>query len=210
MAILEALVWSPAGLAAPGGVTFPRVSASYEEDMAAWNDLLPAMTTEMFSGRYIMAIVQSRGNTRPWSDAANNFQFSPEEDCMLAAYCLSARLGTPYEPGLCSRDYIKKVMAAGQGGGSVENFTPSPGISKDMFQIFQCSAKGTNLAFYGCMLLLKGFRRSGMPEMEAIVRSADDMTRKDQWGWKGSVFPPLVNRAPGARPRGAGWTSPRA
>ena len=68
MGIYEALVWSPAGLAAPGGVTFPPNSASYDADMTAWNDLLPMLTTQMFEGRYIMAIIQARNTGRPWSD----------------------------------------------------------------------------------------------------------------------------------------------
>lgn len=211
MGIYEALVWSPAGLAAPGGVTFPPNSASYDADMTTWNDLLPMLTTQMFEGRYIMAIIQARNTGRPWSDAARNFQFKPTEDCMLAAYCVSANLGKPYTSGLCSGDYVKNMMAAAQTGIAVENYRPAQRASTDLFQVFQCSAKGTKLAFRGCLMLINSYKKRGLPDVEATVKAAADMAQKDQWGWKGGIFPALVNRPPGARPRSAGgWTTPRA
>ena len=158
-----------------------------------------------------MAIIQARGNGTAWNDEAKNFRFKPAEDCLLAAYCVSAKLGKPYTPGLCSSDYVKNMIAAAQAGTSVQDYRPVRRDSTDLFQVFQCSAKGANLAFNGCLMLIRNYKRSGLPDIEATVKAAADMAQRDKFGWRGGVFPALINRPPGARPRGAGgWTRPRA
>ncbi len=199
MSIVEYLISSPAGLGAPGGASFPEKSPSRAEDQKAWDDLMPALMTEMMMGRYIMAVIQVRAKTDlKWDAQARNFYgFNPAEDCILAAYGVSASIGSPYRAGLCSEDWVKNLIAQGQTGlkpGDAMK-TANRGTT-DFFQVFQCSPHGFKLALIGTTALMKMYQTSGPPQVDARSGTTRDMTRPDRWGWRGGAFPALKNRAP--------------
>lgn len=200
MSIVEVLIYSPADLAAPAGVTFPAKSRSRAADLAAWNELMPALWTEMLMGRYIMAVLQCRAMTdKAWDDAKHNFTgMDPAEDSILAAYCLGASLGNPYTPGLCSADWVKNLMAANMMGVALENMKPVARNSTSMFQVFQCAPEGFKLAARGCMALLQNYNTHGPPGVEtAAGATVKDMVRPERWGWRGGTFPKLITKRPG-------------
>lgn len=199
MAIYEYLISSPADLGAPGGVTFPEKSKSKDADLKAWNALMPELFTHMKMGMYIMVVIQGRQLTdRKWDRAGMNFTgFDPKEDGILAAYCLSASVGRPYMPGLCSGDWIKNMMAQSRMGVGVRDMKRMQRGSADMFQRFQCSTEGFQLAVNGCVKLLKFYEKGGgSVATSASAGATQDMIRPLRWGWRGGMFPKLINKAP--------------
>ncbi len=199
MAIYEYLISSPADLSAPGGVTFPVKSKSRDADLEAWNDLMPELFTHMKMGGYIMVVIQGRQLTdRPWDKTALNFTgFDPKEDGILAAYCVSAAVGRPYMPGLCSGDWIKNMMAQRRMGVELADIKRMQRGSTSMFQRFQCSSQGFRLAVTGCMKLLQFYEKDGGASVSSpSVGTTQDMVRPLRWGWRGGLFPKLINKAP--------------
>ena len=109
---------------------------------------------------------------------------------MLAAYCVSANLGKPYTSGLCSGDYVKNMMAAAQTGIAVENYRPAQRASTDLFQVFQCSAKGTKLAFRGCLILINSYKKRGLPISRPASKPPPTWPRKINGAGKAVSFLP--------------------
>jgi len=202
MAIQEYLIFSPAQLAAPGGVTFPTGYASRGIDLSRWEEQMPALMTEMLMGRYIMAVIQVRAlKPLPWDATSLNFSgFNPAEDLLLAAYCLSASVGSPYKAGLCSQDWLRNLMAQKQMGIELQNMKMIPRQSTSMYRVFQCTPTGMKLASNGITTLLKFHGNNPNPPLNgAAGATLEDMTRPAQWGWRGGHFPQLLNRPPTRR-----------
>ena len=109
---------------------------------------------------------------------------------MLAAYCVSANLGKPYTSGLCSGDYVKNRMAAAQTGIAVENYRPAQRASTDLFQVFQCSAKGTKLAFRGCLMLINSYKKRDFPMLRPPSKPPPIWPRKINGAGKAVSFLP--------------------
>lgn len=182
MPIQEALVWEPSQLERPAGVLFDPPCATKDDDAAQWGALLRDMLRCMEMGDYIMALIQTR-NTRSWNDRARQYDFKPSEDYLVAAYRVSAEIGTPYSPGRVGRQWLDAVHAQ-QVGKFVE---PDP----YSIQLFQCSAKGCNLTTVGVMKLITFHTGKGMAYAQAFTTAKDAIADGLKFGWRGGSFPPI-------------------
>ena len=196
MPIIEYLITNPAGLAAPGGVTFPKFAEAFARarDTKMWEGLMPELFTHMKMGYYIMALILPRsGVAKPWNAAAMNFEgFNADEDALIGAYVIHKSLGNPYRPGLCSNDFAENLGRQGQASTLLPFLKSSAPKSGEMFQIFHPDNASLRLQYGAVGKVLEQQQKTGSSFSDAMRV----ITRPEICGWRGGNFPPLVNRPP--------------
>jgi hypothetical protein len=136
------------------------------------------MAEQMTSGRYVMVLVQCR-NTRKWNDATKQFDFMPKEDYVIAAYSVSAQVGTHYTPSYVVSRWVSKVIAGSEGR--------TQKLDADCIQIFESSPQGCNLTKKGVMFILEKKRKEGVPDVKAFTLG--NFADPTKYGWRGGSFP---------------------
>lgn len=212
MPIQEVLIHKPSDLAAPGGSEpFGAPCTTKDEDIAAWNALIPDMTKEMEeNGRNIMVLYQTR-NTRPWNGTTKNYEIQSgvTGDYLVAAYSVSNTVGVNYRPGTIVSFWFDNNYAEHAGTdhfGSVSSALQcsSPTSSTDIVRLFRCSEKGVNLSAKGSLSLVNFHMKNGQILPQAYITTRNTFT---QYGWLGGNFSrPTSSKWVSARPSGQ-WLS---
>lgn len=212
MPIQEILIHDPSQLAAPAGIEpFSAPCSTKQEDIEAWNALIPTLTKEMEdNGRNIMVLFQTRNN-RSWSDQLKNYQLvtGDQGDYMIAAYSLSNTVGINYRPGTVVSFWFDNNYAENAGTdkfGSVSSGLQrsSPTKSSDIVQLFRCSEKGVNLSSKGSLSVINFHMNQGQILPQAYITTRNTFTK---YGWIGGNFSrPQSSKWVSAKPQGK-WVS---
>jgi hypothetical protein len=193
MPIQEILVHKSSELACPGGIDpFSAPCTTKNDDIAAWNALIPDLTREMDeNGRNIMVLYQTR-NGRTWNDNRKNYvlETGDQGDYMIAAYSLSNAVGRSYRPGIivgfwfdnnyaehAGTDHFGTVSSGLQGS--------APNLSADVVQVFRCSDKGVNLSAKGSLSMVNFHMQNGSILPQAYITTKNTYTK---YGWRGGSF----------------------
>lgn len=142
-----------------------------------------------------MALVQTR-NTRSWNSRIRQFDFSPAEDYLVAAFAVSSGIGARYTPGWVAMQWLDLVHARQVDGAMSPN--------ADAIQVFQCSAKGCNLTTVGLMKLITFHGKSGKSSAEPISITKGSIADGLKYGWRGGAFPPMGRVTRGRSPAVSG------
>lgn len=189
---------SPAELASPGGLTSPGWSKTQAAEIACWQAATRGLWAEMRAGRYIMVMVFVRTGVAKWDEASKNFAFDPKMDALLAAYSVAPSVGQPYKPGTCLEMFVKSTVAASAMGAAASE-ARARRVSDAVYLAFQMPEDTSPIHFQqvGVVGMLKSLEKGGQPFVEASINTANSFIRKEKFGWKGGVFPELLNCPPG-------------
>jgi hypothetical protein len=212
MPIQEILIHQPSDLAKPGGVDpFSAPCTTKNDDIAAWNALIPDLTKEMEeNGRNIMVLYQTR-NGRSWNDISKNYvlETGDQGDYMIAAYSVSNKVGLNYKPGTIisvwfDNNYAEHAGTDHFGTVSGDLSKSSPVLSSDVVQLFRCSDKGVNLSAKGSLSMVNFHMKNGQILPQAYITTKNTYTK---YGWTGGSFSrPTTSKWVSAKPKGA-WQS---
>ena len=114
-----------------------------------------------------------------------NFEFSLEEDILVAVYSLSRSFCSPFEAGSLANGWYDEALRAdldAQANSFLSDDKPFP--------LFYCDASGCALSRNGISHVVTAFREGqGLPDVEAMTEPKTRMARVE-YGWRGGFFDP--------------------